>query len=238
VSAADQALPNARVCSRASQRALLGFVGVWLLAVTSGFALVGRYELTPGRVGDTPQRQPAELTRTLTEGRPLLLMLAHPHCPCTRASVVELEKVISHRSASLQVIVAFVLPEGADDTWGTTALRKQTSEIRGVTVMTDDRGALSRLLGASTSGHTFYYDAEGALRFSGGITPARGETGECAGNASLTGLLSASTSATSRSIPAKRVWAAIRCPVYGCPLLNDSAEAAECSTGKGNSCHH
>jgi hypothetical protein len=112
-----------------------------------------------------------------------------------------------------------------DDSWGVTALRTQAAGIQGVTVISDDDGLLSREFGAATSGHILLYDGTGRLRFSGGITPSRGQEGESAGKERLLAILNAST-------PTGEV---VQSSVYGCPLL-DAANKTDCFSEKGKSC--
>ena len=57
--------------------------------------------------------------------------------------------------------------------------------IPGVRVLADGDGAAAAVFGAATSGHVLFYDAAGALRFSGGITAARGHQGPSAGGEAI-----------------------------------------------------
>ncbi len=55
---------------------------------------------------------------------------------------------------------------------------RQLQGVQGLTVCYDDGASLSRRFGVLTSGHVLVYDQSGRLRYSGGITPARGHRGE------------------------------------------------------------
>jgi hypothetical protein len=78
-----------------------------------------------------------------------------------------------------------------------------------VTVLDDVDGTEARRFGALTSGQVVVYDADGRLRFSGGITPARGHAGDNAGRSAIIALLEGASSAS------------VETPVFGCSLLDD-----------------
>src|SRR2546430_14419966 len=101
-------------------------------------------------------------------------MFAHPWCPCSRASVGELAQIMSKADGRLDALVLFHQPSADDEDLAATSLWQSASAIRGVTVKVDRDGEEAQRFGAATSGHIVLYDANGLLRFSGGITNARG----------------------------------------------------------------
>ena len=63
---------------------------VWLTAAGAGFAMLGRYVASPGPAIDASAQWPADSAIHRAEGVPMLVMFAHPRCPCSRASISEL----------------------------------------------------------------------------------------------------------------------------------------------------
>lgn len=118
-------------------------------------------------------------------------MLAHPLCPCTRASLGELSLVMAKAQGRLDAFVLFLKPEGTGKDWEQGELWRAAAAIPGVTVLRDEGGAQAERFGAVTSGQVLFYDAGGTLRFSGGITAARGHAGDNAGRAAVEALLGA-----------------------------------------------
>jgi len=106
--------------------------------------------------------------------------------------------------------VLFVTPPGASGGWEATDLWRGAAAIPGVTVVDDLDGVEARRFGALTSGQVLLYDAGGQLRFSGGITPARGHAGDNAGRSAIVALVESASSAP------------VETPVFGCSLLDDS----------------
>lgn len=168
------------VSSSRSHRTLLGaFLVLWCAGLALGAQALWRYSSTPGSAGPAPEHWPAEAPFQPRPGRATLVMVAHPQCPCTRASLAELARLMARIDADAWVL--FLRPEGVEPGWERTGSWAAAAAIPGVRVLADVDGAAARAFGAETSGHVVFYDATGALRFSGGITAARGHEGPSAG---------------------------------------------------------
>ena len=183
---------------------LLG--AVWMAARAFGARVLFKYETTAGRVGFVSSTWPSVSIVPRQADKPTLVMVAHPHCPCTRASVGELAQVMAHAVGKVNAYVLFVKPPDAGADWDDTDLRRSAAAIPGVTVLTDENGTEAARFGAETSGHTLVFDREGTLVFSGGITASRGHAGANTGeNAVLTAL-------------SQQPVVYNRTPVFGCSL--------------------
>src|SRR5437870_11333098 len=84
--------------------------GIWLLAAASGVGVLLRYENTAGDVSVTPPQWPEGARIDRPKDRPILLMFAHPECPCTRASIDELNRLLAHCHGQLVADVMFLQP--------------------------------------------------------------------------------------------------------------------------------
>jgi len=165
-------------------RALLGvFLALWFACLAAGAQALWRYSATPGGAGSAPEHWPANAPFQPRPGRASLVMLAHPRCPCTRASLAELAQLTAR--GDVDACVLFLRPEGAAPGWENTGLWETAAAIPGVRVLADVDGTVAKVFGAQTSGHVLFYDATGALRFSGGITAARGHQGPSAGGEAI-----------------------------------------------------
>ena len=198
-------------------RLILTAAGVlWLLIIGVGLLILRDYESKPGVVAAAPDSWPAASRIELASDRPTLVMLAHPHCPCTRASIGELARLMTQARGRVTAYVLFVKPPGFSDEWAQTDLWASAAAIPGVTPVRDDGGVEAGLFHAATSGQAMLYDAAGTLLFSGGMTSARGHAGDNTGRAALVSLLT-SDGAAERGTP-----------VFGCPLF----ARTECPAGK------
>src|SRR5437868_15428955 len=119
-------------------------VFVWGVAIVSGLARLWRYESTPGPVVTPPTQWPAACGLIRRPDRATLVMLAHPRCPCTRASLRELAQVMAHRARPLTAYVIFYKPKNASLDWEKTSLYHQAAAIPGVTVVSDVDGTQAR----------------------------------------------------------------------------------------------
>jgi hypothetical protein len=186
----------------------------WATLLLVGLAALAIRDHRPGARGAIPAAWPIESRLVRERERATLLLFAHPHCPCTVASLRELERILARSADRLRAEVVFCVPSGAPNGWERTDLWRQANSIPGVAVVADPGGFESRLFGASTSGTTLVFDAQGRLLFQGGITGARGHEGDNAGKSAVLACLETPHAA---GTPV---------PVFGCALF-DSEPAQE-----------
>lgn len=188
---------------------------LWLLMIGAGLVILWNYESTPGAAAAAPDQWPAASRVKPAAGRATLVMSAHPHCPCTRASIGELARLMTQAQGRVTAYVLFVKPPGFSDGWERTDLWASAAAIPGVTPLRDDNGVETGRFHATTSGQAALYDTAGRLLFSGGITGARGHAGDNAGRAAIVSLLTTGDADWRDT------------PVFGCPLFAQT----ECRSG-------
>ena len=179
---------------------------VWALAVGAGFIGLWRYKSLPGESGAGPESWPSASRISRPHDRATLVMFAHPRCPCSRASVTELGRLMARFDGRLAGYVVFARPADVGEDWDHTELRKRAEAIPGVSVLSDDGGLEAARFHVLTSGAAVLYDAGGGLLFSGGITAARGHEGDSFGIQRISSLLT--TGKADRP----------DAPVFGCAL--------------------
>jgi hypothetical protein len=178
---------------------------VWVLGSGLGLAAMTRYSLGPGEAPEPPATWPADLPLRIDADRATLVMAVHPRCPCSRASLDELAKLLAHVGDRVSAQVVFVGPSGSEgedvagDLWARAGAIPGVERVR-------DRGDVAERLRVATSGHTLLYGRDGALLFSGGITAARGHAGDNVGSEAIASLLLRGDAADGRSA------------VFGCAL--------------------
>ncbi|MEQ1908566.1 MAG: RedB protein [Vicinamibacterales bacterium] len=187
----------------------------WLAGVVYGIERMSRYALTPAVQQPLVPTWPAISSLARAPGRTTLVMFVHPQCPCTRASLAELEQIIRENSGTptpaLDAFVVFLAPSSMPQGWAASTLLDRVGHLRGVSVVSDTNGREARLFHADVSGVLVLYDGRGDLMFSGGITGSRGEVGENDGLRRVRALLTASPTSPQRA------------PVFGCPLSDPAA---------------
>ena len=189
-----------------AQRLLLSLaVPLWLTVTLTGFWGFHAYSNAPGKTGPTPVHAPDESFDQPGKCSRLIL-LAHPRCPCTWATLAELAVLLEINRNAIAAEVHFIRPKGKPVGWEQTSLWRTAEAIPGVRVYCDAEGVLARRLGVETSGAVVLYDPEGQVLFSGGITRARGQDGESASRRAILTLVSGKT-------------ATRNAPVFGCPLF-------------------
>jgi len=192
-------------------------LAVWLVAMAAGFALLLRYEFRSGSQPEAFREWPAHTFLQRAKTGYSLIMFVHPRCPCSRASLEELSKLLAHAGGTISAEVVFWEPEEAGQAdsgpWRQGALWRQAGALPGVTAREDAGGREAARFHAETSGDTFLYDQSGRLVFRGGITDARGHVGANAGRDSI------ETIVQHHAAPLAST------PVYGCPLVENGGQA-------------
>ena len=74
----------------------------------AGLWVLWRYDNTPGDAARAPEHWPALTTFARATDRPTLVMLAHPHCTCTRASLGELAEAIARARTPPRTFILFM----------------------------------------------------------------------------------------------------------------------------------
>lgn len=182
----------------------------WLTVVIGGLVGFTSYQSQPGEVQSAPPHWPGDDALELGAAPHHLLFFAHPGCPCTRASLAELERLLARHPDAFSTTVLILDHSRRIPGFTETALVKRAREIHGVRVQLDPEGALRRRFGVLTSGQVLLYSGAGELEFSGGLTASRGHEGASAGSAILELLARGET-------PPRRVT-----DVFGCPLVDSS----------------
>jgi hypothetical protein len=188
---------------------------VWLIAAAAGLWVVWAWDNSPGLGANAPAHWPSASALSRATDRPTLLLLAHPQCSCTQASLGELAEALARVHVQPKTYVVFIKPREFAAGWEQSDLWATATALPGVTVLRDDEGREAERFGSATSGQTLLYDASGALLFSGGITGARAHRGDNAGRDSLVSLLDGgSHPGLNHREPGNNTT-----KVFGCPLF-------------------
>lgn len=172
--------------SRSASRFWIAATAVaWTAAVGWGFYSLARYESSPGVSAQAPRTWPADAPVALDPERLTLVLFAHPHCPCTRATLGELDRIVAASADRLRVHVLFYADEKLGRGWEHSDLWEHAAATPGVDVRADPLGAAAQRFGARTSGQVVVYAPSGELVFDGGITNGRGHSGDNAGAAAI-----------------------------------------------------
>jgi hypothetical protein len=180
---------------------------VWGSAVAMGMFGLTQYQMTPGPLPPkAPSNWPADADIARKPGRFTLVMLLHPQCPCSRASLHELSQLMTRTVGRVDAHILFVKPHGADSAWCDGDLWKQAQSIPDASASVDNDGKDAGIFNANTSGQVIVYDSAGAICFSGGITDGRGHEGDNNGLSAILQLVHDGQTSVKAT------------PVYGCSL--------------------
>ncbi|HKR62198.1 MAG TPA: RedB protein [Thermoanaerobaculia bacterium] len=170
---------------------LAAAAAMWGTTVVLAVGAIRRFESTPGAAAIARTMWPSDSRVARVQGAPTLVMLVHPHCSCSRASVEELGKIVQRAPHSMRTYVLVYRPSAFPKGWEQTDVFRAAASLPRTQVVIDENGVEAKRFGGFTSGQTFLYDGDGRLRFSGGITVLRGHAGENRGEADVIRLASA-----------------------------------------------
>ena len=185
-------------------------IAAWTVCAGLGVARMLTYELTPAAGAAAPPTWPQATGISRDSSCPTLVLFLHPRCPCSRATLAELERLIAACDRPFGLRIVFVRPTGAGDDWNRTDLFQTAERIPRAVVSDDVEGIEAARFGAKTSGQALLYAADGRLLFQGGLTASRGHEGDNAGRSALSALISGSRSNCTQTA------------VFGCSLVNPS----------------
>jgi hypothetical protein len=182
------------------------FLTFWLLAIGYGMYLVINHANKPAQPAIVSALWPTTSKLVLAKDRPTVVLFAHPKCPCTRATIGELALLATQTQNKAKMYVLFTKPMNLPDEWQQTDIWDSAKLISGVEVISDPEGEEATFFQAFTSGQTLVYNPQGKLLFSGGITSARGHSGDNVGRSTITNIINNNNVTIQNT------------PVFGCTL--------------------
>lgn len=203
--------------SSASQKAFgtkgYAFIFVWLIMVSVGMLLLIDYSSEPGTTNFHSASWPNNSEIIQGEFVPTLVMFMHPRCPCSRASLSELARLLADRHDTVAIRTVFFCPSDEPEAWAQTGLWDLAAKLTGDQPIVDRQGREASLFGASTSGYVCLFAQTGERLYGGGITSGRGHEGENRGSQTVQRLLDGNSDAH------------VEYPVFGCPIQSNPASA-------------
>jgi len=177
---------------------------LWLLALAFGAGVLVHYEITPGSQQSVLNHWPDGVP--LKHQSSTLVMALHPHCPCSRASLRELEVLLAQvQQSPLTIYFLFYQPSAFKTDWKKTDLWEKARRVKNAQLVEDIDGRYAKRFHSNTSGEVLLFDVQGRLQFQGGITPSRGHEGDNVGRKAIVSLLTEGTGLR-------------RSAVFGCPI--------------------
>ena len=138
---------------------------LWGSLLVVGFLFLAQEEFTPVEASSPVTLFPASSAVRLVSDKLTLVLFAHPHCPCTRASLRELDGLLAETQNRVSVTVVFTIPDGVPVDWEQGDLWNSATRMPGLCVIRDQGGGEARQFEVEGSGHVLLYDPAGKLTF-------------------------------------------------------------------------
>gem|GEM_PF-496721 len=173
------------------------------------FALIA-YGTTPGPSSSPPTESPlgpasGELQTSATTDWEVV-MAVHPKCPCTVASLNELNRLLTKVDDDVTCRFLVYHPAETEPNWIDGKINSRLSQFPRSIIQPDEAGEVAFEMGMQTSGAVVVFDPHGKTRFHGGITVSRNHEGDNLGVRSISMLIQGQTPPLSTT------------PVFGCRL--------------------
>lgn len=181
---------------------------IWVIAVYFGFSNLLIYSITPGESAPESLPWPADSKLERASDQATLVAFLHPKCPCSAATVGEIERLMTALRGRAKVLAVLFWPKNKPVQWVKARLWERLVDIPGIIPTLDRDGEEAKNFHAKTSGQILLYDPKGKLVFAGGITPARGHSGDSSGREAILNYMSTGSVIKKNS------------PVFGCSLRN------------------
>ena len=201
---------------------------VWICLLAAGLVALAAYASRPGEAATPAGRLPSKVIEAIDAVEPstheatwTLVLAVHPKCPCTPATLDELEHLLPKLAEPIRLVALVRTPADDPSAWLDTPLVAKLERLNAV-IVTDPNAELAAMIGATTSGHAALFDAKAESRFNGGLTPTRGHTGPNTGVASIQSIVNRTALVATESV------------VYGCPLGGACAAMSESRTTAPN----
>ncbi len=185
---------------------------LWLTGLAVGFFGLYTYEFSGTTDTNSPAYWPDDIPLLSSKQGPTLLFFVHPRCPCTAASISELDRVLSRNPSSYQTYVVFPVPSRAPTGWLFGSNHSAAQRLPHAEIIEDDSASITNTFGVVLSGTTLVYGPDGRLIYEGGITASRGHAGTSYGSLALEAIAQGDTS------PRTGI------PVFGCPVAAPQKE--------------
>lgn len=202
---------------------------VWMALAAAGWYGISAHGFNGAATStaDVAMQWPAESTIERMTGRPTLVLFLHPMCPCSRATLAELERlpVLAPNEALPEVCIVAAAPRSVGELWWSSSNLARAARLPNAHVFRDPGGVVTALFNARVSGSVLLFDATGRRLYAGGVTMARGHAGDNVGLQAITRLL--------RDHQAK----VVAIPAWGCELVREASLPAAARSDTADADH-
>lgn len=189
----------------------------WIAIGATGYWYAGNYQNRMGQTSSPEASWPSSQRLHPVPGISNLVIAIHAQCPCSQASVSELQLLLTKNTKPVKVHALVYQPQLISPEEKITPTVASLAKIPGIEIEFDRQGTEIRRFHGRVSGEVWLYGTKGDLLFQGGITASRGHVGRNKGSDLLLASLLSDQKANQPT------------PVFGCSLehLQTSWESAK-----------
>ena len=156
---------------------------IWLALIVLGNKVLLEYNNKDIESNDHPLTWPNKSSIPFSTEKNNLVIFIHPKCPCSKASLNELNRLLSQYPDFFNSQAVFVKVDtnkeaNSDDSLEQRSLWQKAKKISKLNTLVDGGGKEAKLFSVKSSGRVLIYNQDSKLIFAGGLTAARGMEGD------------------------------------------------------------
>jgi len=190
-----------------SDRLIMCLIAAWSVCIVSGQIAIWNYETAPAEYAPANTDWPADTELRQSEDSLTLVMALRPHCPCSRASLRELQRILDRQAEPVDIHILMFRPEDVSSNRPRTSLCDTARSLPNADITIDHDSREASRFGTLTSGHVILFAPDGRWLFSGGLTSSRAHEGAGRGRMALEQCLQGN-SPQNKTVP-----------VFGCEII-------------------
>ena len=126
--------------NRPNRNAYRLLIANWAIGLVSGFSLIVSHNFATGNVSSAPIEWPDGINLESDANHPTLLVFIHPQCPCSSATIGELERLLADVNQQVKCTILMVCPSDHVDQWMKSKNTERSKSIEGVQIVVDVDG--------------------------------------------------------------------------------------------------
>ena len=149
---------------------------IWLALFATAYYVLLKYDF---KTTDNKLKTMTQATQLkISEQKPTLIAFLHAKCPCSKASIHEINRLLASHSKELKTIFVFGKEEGLNLDWVKESDLYKEAQQMPVEIIIDTNNQEAKAFKAQTSGKVFLISPQRKILFQGGVTASRGHEGD------------------------------------------------------------
>ena len=165
---------------------------IWLTLFATAYYVLLQYDF---KSSDSKlSKIPRATQLPISKQGPTLIAFLHAKCPCSRASINEIDRLLTSHGKDLKTIFVFSKEKDLELAWIQESELYKKAQKMSVEIIIDPNNSEAKVFKAQTSGKVFLVSPKQEILFQGGVTASRGHEGNNSGITAIQKILAGKNS--------------------------------------------